>query len=284
MPSVRGGRRQRADVLEHDRPHALVGIDHPRRLAALRDLHLDHVPALEGPVVGQRLGVLAGPQGRQLIEVAARDRGFGGHVLPRGQHRRAGPRVTGEAVQHPVSGNRRAARRRRRRIQQLRPVAGTVGGDHQLQARPSGDRAAGRGQARDRRGAGLADHRAAHRPGAQPRRQRGGAVEDVRLRDRPAQHQAGNPGGVDPPLGQGPGSDVGGQVKTGYLGQGALPLGEGRAPREPGRDRNVLVPHHAVLPAVPATMTSPGPGGRRTARPASTGRSALAAGSRIPYR
>ena len=32
------------------------------------------------------------------------------------------------------------------------------------------------------------------------------------------------------------------------------------APREPGWDRNVLVPHHAVLPAVLATMTSAGVG------------------------
>src|ERR1700757_1441196 len=48
---VLGGRREGGDVVEHGRADALV-VDHHGRLAALRDLDLAHVAALEGVVVG----------------------------------------------------------------------------------------------------------------------------------------------------------------------------------------------------------------------------------------
>ena len=65
------GRRQRGDLFEHCGPDTFIGADHLRRLATPRDLHLDHVAALEGPVIGQGLEVLIGAHRGQLIQLAA---------------------------------------------------------------------------------------------------------------------------------------------------------------------------------------------------------------------
>ena len=54
--------------LKHRGPDAFVGVDHERVLAAPRYLHLDHVAALEGTVIGERLAVLVGPQRGQFID------------------------------------------------------------------------------------------------------------------------------------------------------------------------------------------------------------------------
>jgi hypothetical protein len=74
------------DLVEDDRADAFVGVDHCRWLVAPRDVRLDHVASLEGPVVGQGFGVLAGSQRGQFVELAAGDHGLFRDRLGRGQH------------------------------------------------------------------------------------------------------------------------------------------------------------------------------------------------------
>src|SRR5215207_3966015 len=113
---VRGDRPELREAFPRRRKHARVFLDDGRFLTPFRDLDRDHVAPLELAAVLEGLLVLLVAQGRNLVELLASNLGLRSDVLAGGVHCRAGPGISGEAVEYPVLYLRRAARTGGRRV------------------------------------------------------------------------------------------------------------------------------------------------------------------------